>query len=212
MLGTVRCIRQGVAVFEVKDVHADFTRLVFDWCDDLAAHELGAYTEITRRKKDKQEGEQSYWISCYTKIVNQKHHVFMYPFNFDSHIITVYSKYTTIDQSQLNSIRPETRWKIHFHVKHIMYDVRREKMDMMIESWSVIVDLLSCFVTDSSMFIRKANNRIPCKPYLDCNLQLERKLSTRVSSNLHEEHFQVSSSQKCQPNEKHSISKLKSTQ
>lgn len=66
MLGTVRCIRQGVAVFEVKDVHADFTRLVFYWCDDLAAHELGAYTEITRRKKDKQEGEQSYWISCYT--------------------------------------------------------------------------------------------------------------------------------------------------
>ena len=109
MLGTVRCIRQGVAVFEVKDVHADFTRLVFDWCDDLAAHELGAYTEITRRKKDKQEGEQSYWISCYTKIVNQKHQAFMYPFNFDSHIITVYSKYTTIDQSELNSIRPETR-------------------------------------------------------------------------------------------------------
>lgn len=55
MLGTIRCIRQGVAVFEVKDVHADFTRLVFDWCDDLAAHELGAYTEITTRREDKKQ-------------------------------------------------------------------------------------------------------------------------------------------------------------
>jgi hypothetical protein len=114
MLGTVRCIRQGVAVFEVKDVHADFTRLVFDWCDDLAAHELGAYTKITRRKKDKQEGEQSYWISCYTYRLLIKHKVSMYPFKFDIHIITVYPKYTTIDQSGLDSNRSDE--KTHFGV------------------------------------------------------------------------------------------------
>lgn len=114
MLGTVRCIRQGVAVFEVKDVHADFTRLVFDWCDDLAAHELGAYTKITRRKKDKQEGEQSYWISCYTYRLLIRHKVSMYTFKFYIHIITVYPKYTTIDQSGLDNNQPDE--KNHFMV------------------------------------------------------------------------------------------------
>jgi hypothetical protein len=51
-----------------------------------------------------------------------KHKVSMYPFKFDIHIITVYPKYTTIDQSGLDSNQPDE--KIHFGVVW-------EEMDMM---------------------------------------------------------------------------------
>lgn len=46
--GTAWDFRAGVRVLEVKDVHADFARLVLDGCDDLAAHKLGACTHNKR--------------------------------------------------------------------------------------------------------------------------------------------------------------------